>query len=113
MHTCIEADWSEPAVPSTLIAGDALYAMELSLSLEKLNFDKLLHLWEVRPGAGAFLLRAVFSAGLANLRQSCLPVAGEAGSMFAFYFRAGRPSVTADPNVQPYVGLLSSSCSAC
>ncbi len=28
-------------------AGDALYAMELSLSLEKLNFDKLLHLWEV------------------------------------------------------------------
>jgi ferritin heavy chain len=27
--------------------GDALYAMELSLSLEKLNFDKLLHLWEV------------------------------------------------------------------
>lgn len=27
--------------------GDALYAMELSLSLEKLNFDKLLQLWQV------------------------------------------------------------------
>ena len=27
--------------------GDALYAMELALSLEKLNYDKLLHLWEV------------------------------------------------------------------
>ena len=27
-------------------AGDALYAMELSLSLEKLNFDKLLQLWQ-------------------------------------------------------------------
>jgi ferritin heavy chain len=27
--------------------GDALYAMELSLSLERLNYDKLLHLWEV------------------------------------------------------------------
>jgi len=27
--------------------GDALYAMELSLSLERLNYDKLLHLWDV------------------------------------------------------------------
>lgn len=27
--------------------GDALYAMELALSLERLNYDKLLHLWEV------------------------------------------------------------------
>jgi ferritin heavy chain len=27
--------------------GDALYAMELSLSLERLNYDKLLHLWEI------------------------------------------------------------------
>ncbi len=32
---------------SPFFTGDALYAMELSLSLEKLNFDKLLHLWEV------------------------------------------------------------------
>lgn len=59
------------ALPSTRIAGDALYAMELSLSLEKLNFDKLLHLWEVRAGAGTFLLRAVFSAAFTDLRQSC------------------------------------------
>ena len=35
------------ARPSPFFTGDALYAMELSLSLEKLNFDKLLHLWEV------------------------------------------------------------------
>lgn len=27
--------------------GDALYAMELALSLERLNYDKLLHLWGV------------------------------------------------------------------
>lgn len=27
--------------------GDALYAFELALSLERLNYDKLLHLWEV------------------------------------------------------------------
>jgi ferritin heavy chain len=27
--------------------GDALYAMELSVSLERLNYDKLLNLWEV------------------------------------------------------------------
>ena len=37
-------------------AGDALYAMELSLSLEKLNFDKLLHLWEVSGTCGWELL---------------------------------------------------------
>lgn len=30
--------------------GDALYAMELALSLEKLNFDKLMQLWEVGAG---------------------------------------------------------------
>ena len=28
-------------------AGDALYAMELALSLEKLNFEKLRSLWAV------------------------------------------------------------------
>ena len=33
--------------PACTAAGDALYAMELSLSLEKLNFDKLLQLWQV------------------------------------------------------------------
>ena len=27
-------------------AGDALFGMELSLSLERLNFEKLLHLWD-------------------------------------------------------------------
>lgn len=32
--------------------GDALYAMELGLSLEKLNFDKLLHLWEAVDQSG-------------------------------------------------------------
>ncbi|PSC70313.1 Ferritin-chloroplastic [Micractinium conductrix] len=32
--------------------GDALYAMELALSMEKLNFSKLLQLWEVVEADG-------------------------------------------------------------
>jgi hypothetical protein len=39
-------------------AGDALYAMELSLSLEKLNFDKLLQLWQASDNTCCQAVRA-------------------------------------------------------
>ena len=48
----------EQQTPSLIHAGDALYAMELSLSLEKLNFDKLLALWEVGTSAAGPVLAA-------------------------------------------------------
>ena len=43
--TDVESEFEHPE------KGDALYAMELALSLEKLNFDKLMGLWNVSEGS--------------------------------------------------------------